>query len=85
MDKIIPIADLGRLRQENIRLTAEVERLSELVQEAEVSRRNASGLNDLLRMQFNDLLGTIEGWRASLTDVEVNILEMKHRLPKAAD
>jgi hypothetical protein len=85
MDKIIPIADLGRLRQENIRLTAEVERLSELVHEAEISRRNASGLNDLLRMQFNDLLGTIEGWRASLTDVEVNILEMKHRLPKTAD
>jgi hypothetical protein len=32
-------------------------------------------------MQFNDLLTTVDAWQASLNDVKVNILEMKHRLP----
>jgi hypothetical protein len=79
--EIIGFGEIARLKRENQAKDAEIARLIDVIKETQVALRTAQGLNDLLRMQFNDLLATIDGWQAGLNDVKVNILEMKHRLP----
>jgi hypothetical protein len=81
MTEIIGFGELARLKRENQAKDEEIARLVAVIKETQVALRTAQGLNDLLRMQFNDLIATIDGWQASLGDVKVNILEMKHRLP----
>lgn len=81
MTDIIKFGDMAALRRQLAERDAEIERLRDELAEARTELNRADGLNNLLRLQFNDLLDTIAGWKATLGQVEINILEMKSRIP----
>lgn len=83
MTEIIGFGEIARMKRELAEKDARIAQLVEAVKDAQTVIRTHQGLNDLLRMQFNDILATIDGWQESLTQVKINVLELKHRLPEA--
>lgn len=82
MTEIVKIGDLARLKREIAEKDAEIERLKDELKAAQTDLNRADGINAMLRMQFNDLLNTLKFWKDSLGQVEMNVLEMKARLPE---
>ncbi|RYD70686.1 MAG: hypothetical protein EOP84_26265 [Verrucomicrobiaceae bacterium] len=82
MADIIAFGDLAKMRETIKAQEAEIATLRETVKELRTFTNNTQGINDILRMQLNDLLVTIEGWRAGMDGIVANVLEMKAKLPK---
>lgn len=80
MTEILSIGELARLKRQIQEKDAEIERLTGALAEAQTELNRADGLNAMLRMQFNDFLETIKGWKESMALLETNVMDMKHRL-----
>lgn len=82
MTKIIEFGDLAALKAKIVQKDKEIERLTEELKASRTAQNATKGINDILRLQLNDLLLTIEGWRRGLDDLAANVIEMKSKLPE---
>lgn len=82
MTKIIEFGDLAALKAKVAERDKEIERLTRELREARTAQNNTKGINDILRLQLNDLLETIKMWRGNLDALAANVVEMKAKLPE---
>lgn len=81
MTDIIEFGEIARLKRLLDEKEKQIASLTEELQKANTTINTTSGINDLLRLQLKDLEATVEGWRKSLTEAQINIADMYNRLP----